>query len=182
MPSPVGHLLFGFCIYLIVNKKFDIKSNWKEMLLYVFIATLSDLDELPNLFGIKINFLIHRTTFHSILFAFILAIIFSKFLRIRKTNNLAIKFLIFFTLLFSHPVLDLFMEDFKEPFGLMLLWPFSNNYYISPITIFPGVNHDNFLDLFSFHNLITVITEIIFFSIPIGIIFMFRKYLLKRTS
>jgi inner membrane protein len=47
----------------------------------------------------------------------------------------------------SHLVLDWLGVDPNPPFGIQALWPFSHQWFISPITIFPGTERRQFLTL-----------------------------------
>jgi len=50
-------------------------------------------------------------------------------------------FTIYFLVVLSHSVLDLFSVDKHPPTnGIMIFWPFSTKFLVSPIPIFPSVD------------------------------------------
>lgn len=133
MPTPIGHSLAGYTIYLASQRKESDKIRY--LILCIFLASLPDLDYLPGFLVGYPNYFHHGINY-SIGFAFfcgLLGIIYSKW--IRKENILK-GFLPFSGIYFSHVFLDFIAADTSIPYGEKLLWPFSNNYYISPITFF----------------------------------------------
>ncbi len=66
---------------------------------------------------------------------------------------------------FSHIVLDYLTKAPDRPYGELLLWPFSNEYYIAPFAFFPVIqfNGDSvgefFCGLLSLQNLIAIGVE-----------------------
>jgi len=72
---------------------------------------------------------------------------------------------LFFSVYFSHLLIDFFAVDNSFPYGEQLLWPFTSEYYLSPVPIFMDVHKSdvsfNFIQsLFSKHNFIMVLSEI----------------------
>jgi len=184
MPSPIGHSIIGLCIYAFVNRNLNFKKNWKEMLLYIFLSNLSDVDVIPQLFGFSIPFIEHREILHGISFAFLLSLILSYYIRIKAvpSRNKIPKLLIFFALIYSHPIVDLFTLDQREPAGVMLLWPFSSSFFISPIQVLPGISHNSFLELFSQINYDDYIKEIKIFGGLLLIIYLYLVFVLKPDT
>lgn len=83
------------------------------------------------------------------------------------------------------PDLDLLVNDPSPPFGAQLLWPFSEAYFISPVTLFS--NFDYFhpevgmvKTLFSTHNLFATLREAAFMTPFVVIIWCFDKYFYKE--
>ncbi len=181
MPSPIGHSVIGLCIYAIINKNLNFKENWKEMFFYIFLANLFEIDVIPQLFGFDIPFFVHREIFHSIAFAFFVAIVLANIINLKavRSRNIIPKFFIVFLLIYSHSLADLFTIDNRPPAGVMLLWPFSSSFYISPIQILPGISHDSFLELFSPINYHNYITEIKIFGTLLFIVYLYLVFVLK---
>ena len=77
-------------------------------------------------------------------------------------------FTILFVVLVSHTILDIFSVDTSSPYGVPLLWPLSQEYYISPVSLFPDVIRSEestsafIASLWNTHNLQAAGLEILF--------------------
>jgi membrane-bound metal-dependent hydrolase YbcI (DUF457 family) len=58
--------------------------------------------------------------------------------------------MLIFLLLASHLVADYLGQDLGPPFGIMIFWPLSDRFWLSPWPLFPAANKQ---DIFSWHNL-----------------------------
>jgi inner membrane protein len=181
MPTPIGHSLAGYAIYLATQSESPPKI--RGTLLCIFLANLPDLDYLPGfLIGYPNYF--HHGISHSIGFAVfcgILGMIYSKWLIKEDIKN---GFYFFFGIYFSHVFLDFLCADDSIPYGEKLLWPFSNSYYISPITIFAGVHKSNLssdfiLSLFNIYNIHAIFIE---FVILLPVVICVQWYRNKRKK
>ena len=81
----------------------------------------------------------------------------------------------------SHVVLDLLVNDPSPPFGVQLLWPFSELYFISPITPFAGFDYFDpaagvVRTLLSSHNLTTMFREILLMAPFVGLCWCVGNY------
>jgi len=81
----------------------------------------------------------------------------------------------------SHVVLDLLVNDPSPPFGVQLLWPFSESYFMSPVTPFARFDYfDSAVgmvkSLFSIHNLGTMLREILLIGPLLGLAWFVGKY------
>jgi hypothetical protein len=61
--------------------------------------------------------------------------------------------------------MDYFSIDNGFPYGVLLFWPLTNDYYIAPFAFLPDVRRSSvasefFVSLFSLHNLWATIVEI----------------------
>jgi membrane-bound metal-dependent hydrolase YbcI (DUF457 family) len=89
----------------------------------------------------------------------------------------------------SHLVIDLFGVDRRPPFGMPLLWPFSNQAFLAPWELFPGVRHaahtatttaEWLVNIFQPANLEAIGMEI-FLLLPVVLLVRFaRLYLVGR--
>jgi membrane-bound metal-dependent hydrolase YbcI (DUF457 family) len=152
MPSPAGHMMSGLFIAAIpasITKKF----NYKYFALAAFISVVPDLDMLLVLAGIN-YFDAHRTFSHSIVSVLIvfallwsIAFILSK----KQISALNIPYRLIGTCLMCHIGIDLLGVDERGPQGLMLLWPFSNDFFYPAINLYPSTadKYGNILPLSS---------------------------------
>jgi len=140
---------------------------WIALYSLIF-ANLPDVDYLfgfivgrPNAF--------HRDWTHSLVFALGIAVLF-MWIRFLKSSTVEIRSsLLVFGLISSHLVVDYFALDMSDPVGIPLFWPFSSEHYIAPIILFRDVhkgvtNAAFFRVLFSSHNLITLLSELMIFG------------------
>ncbi|MEK7773249.1 MAG: metal-dependent hydrolase, partial [Deltaproteobacteria bacterium] len=67
MPLPIGHSLISASVYVAYKGSLDIKRDFKEMALFVFMGLLPDADFITVPFT---GFGAHRGVTHSFVFAF----------------------------------------------------------------------------------------------------------------
>ncbi len=144
----------GYTIYSLSRKRDN-----KTLILSLLVANLPDIDFLGNIF-IK-GF--HHGPIHS----FFMAIIFG----ITTEAILPSRGFLLFSIYLSHILLDYLIKDPTFPYGIMLLWPFNNNFYMAPFAFFPSFDYIiyDFDIFFSLHNLYTILFEILIF-LPLVII------------
>ncbi len=173
MPSPIGHSLLGFSIYLIFNKKVKLLQNWKKIFLYIFCANTPDLDFLLGALEGDINKYHHGVT-HTLGFSVFLALIVALFLRIKKREKVLFSFFLTFLLVFSHVALDLFAQDTSPPYGVMLFWPFTGQYFVSFPLFLLISRGSSWLSIFNYTNVGALLRELIIFLPLVAIIYFLR--------
>ena len=178
MPSPIAHSLAGYVIYRAASENTS-RIEWGTLFLYCVCSNLPDLDFIPGfLLGAPNKF--HHGVSHSLGFAVAFAFCMSLFLLFVKNQSVLRNFVIFFSLYFSHVLLDLLSYDSSPPYGVPALWPITDNYYISPISVFLDIQRgqasETFIrSLFSFHNFLAILIEIVFFLPLIVIVSLFKR-------
>jgi membrane-bound metal-dependent hydrolase YbcI (DUF457 family) len=161
MPSPVGHTLGAFSTLLalepdIVSSRY--KTNIALGAAFVF-GSLADADFVVAHFSTA-PFLRHHYFSHSIPFAIcftFLCWIILKCFRFRNAGKFAGLIGAAYS---SHLLLDYFAHDGSNPYGIPLLWPFTNRHFIAPFNLFYSIHRGEFTDIFSMHNLVGVLMEI----------------------
>jgi inner membrane protein len=160
MPSPLGHSLMGYAICRATIKQ-PVAHHWKLILLCVFAANAPDLDFLPGLFAGHLG-RYHHGPSHSIVFAVLFGILAGALFSRR-----IYAFVMAFSLYLSHVLLDYLVQDPSPPLGVPLFWPFSHEYYMAPFALYRPINYPASLAepvvsiVFSLHNLITFLTEVL---------------------
>ena len=177
MPTPIAHSLCGYIIYSSVKIKDD-KINWKTLFSFIVLANLADLDYLPGIYINKPN-IFHHGLSHSIVAAIIVGLSISVIYKFNSEKKFFKNFILFSSLYLSHVVLDFFTVDTSIPLGEQLFWPFTNEYYISSISLFRDISKGSttnsfFLSVFEFYNVITGVTECMIF-LPFILIIKFIK-------
>lgn len=168
MPLPVGHSLMGFALYD-TSKEAKQSTSWGTIALFIIVANLADIDFLPGLILGQPNHFHHHFLSHSFGAAIMVGLIIGGYFYFMKRRSFVASFLLFAGVYFSHIVLDFFTADTSLPKGVPILWPFSETYYISPVTIFMSVHKDgastsSFLrSLFVGHNFWVILRELLVF-------------------
>ncbi len=182
MCSPVGHSLAGAIIYVAFNKdKLDIRRNWKGYLTYMFVANAPDLDVIPGMLKGDINLYHHQIT-HTLFFAVLFVLGVYMFYRLKGEKADFSVLLAFFLLYLSHLVLDYFAVDTRPPYGEELFWPFSENYYISPVTPFLDIVRGKTLwSAVNAHNFLAMTTEVAVFG-PILLLLLRYGNFIRREG
>jgi membrane-bound metal-dependent hydrolase YbcI (DUF457 family) len=156
MPSPVGHALAGYAAGTLVagrppsRSSAPLSSVPARIVLFAGLGCLPDID---FLFGT------HSTYTHSVGAALIVAAVAA--VAIRKPLSLVAACPIAYA---SHLVLDWLSRDTNPPLGIMMLWPFSREYYMAPWPIIEPVSRRYHWEYFWSHNLKVVSLEILIFG------------------
>ena len=137
MPLPVAHSLASGIIYSSADADGSL-FTWRRLLLAIFIANAPDLDFLPGLLIGEPNRFHHGPT-HSLAMVVVVAGIAAgvaalgarRSMRGRiEARAVAGTALMVGALWLSHILLDAFTDDLLGPFGVPLLWPFSDRYVL----------------------------------------------------
>jgi len=119
MPSPVGHALAGIATARLGPTR-------RNVLLCAALAAVPDVDLLLPI--------THRTATHSVTAVgvtfIITATLTGQVTRWRTASLYALAYA-------SHLLLDWLGADRRPPFGLEMLWPFSDRWFISGVDLFP---------------------------------------------
>ncbi|MEK6692172.1 MAG: metal-dependent hydrolase [Nitrospirota bacterium] len=172
MPTPVAHSLAGLGLYLLFNRKYNFLKDLKGFIPFFIAATAADLDFIPGLLIGEANRYHHGIT-HSIGASLIVAFTFSLIFRLNR--DFIERFLIFLSLFLSHIFLDYFSIDTSFPYGVPLFWPISERYYLSEIPVFIDIQRGNIGLLFSLHNWIAALREVLIVG-PFTVISFIYRY------
>lgn len=164
MPTPVGHTLMGYIVYT-DRKMANWNLTWRDLLIFILVANLPDIDYLPGFLMGKPNKFHHGMT-HSISLAVLIGCILGLIYFMKERRNFVKYFFSFSMTYSSHLLLDFLGKDTSYPYGEQLFWPFSNIYFMSPIAIFSDVHKASsskifIQSLFNWNNLGTVVIEAI---------------------
>jgi inner membrane protein len=167
MATLVGHTLAGYAVYNF-TKAAQGRDDLSLTLVCVFMATAPDLDFLPGLLVGK-PALYHQGITHSLGAATLVSLGAAGVWALRSRSFPAV-FSCCFIAYLSHLILDFLGPDKRPPYGIPLLWPISEEYFISPVPIFLGVRHaatattstqEWVLGLLHLHNLAAIAWETI---------------------
>ena len=177
MPSPIAHTIVGSTFYFLYKKESNF--NILNLVFFVFLSSLPDF-EFFYIENNTIHFsnIYHRGFTHSIFFAFFIYAILSliNWLIFKKGTH----FILFLTI-FSHCILDLFSFDSplsENGYGIKLFWPFSDKYFISPFTIFQGIDSNDLTNISAWKNVLFDFILII----PCSLIIFFNAKNKKRAN
>lgn len=184
MPSPVGHSLIGYAAYARWKKGAG-KPSLLLLGIFFFVANLPDIDLLYGLFFGNADLYHHHLT-HSIVFCAAASIVAGGLVHLFVKSGAVKTMGVFFALLLTHLLFDALTLDTRQPYGQMLLWPFSEVYYAVPLVIFQDIQRIGSSDLFfkslmSKHNLIAVMLEAAIVS-PLCFFLIFRPEHTDKTG
>ncbi|MEW6606317.1 MAG: metal-dependent hydrolase [bacterium] len=176
MSTPIAHSLTGINVYLVSKNKNTI--NNRLLILYcLIVSNLPDIDFFCiTTNGIKWSPLYHHQVTHSIIFMLILSLI----AWLTGGQRLGI---ITLWCLGLHNLIDYFTFDTIPPKGIMLLYPFSKQYFISPVTFWCGSEHQTLGDTVSFISLISMGYDLITVGLITFIVIISKRiYELRREN
>jgi len=170
MSTPIGHSLSGLGIYLLSQKKNTTNNNkWLLLLYCIIVSIIPDIDFISITNGkIEFSSLYHHQVTHSITFIFILSLV-AYF-----TGRLRLGVITFWCLLL-HNLVDYFTFDNIPPRGIMFLYPFSKEYFISPITLWFGIFHQTLGNIISIPSLMSMGYDLITIGLITLIIMLLKS-------
>jgi membrane-bound metal-dependent hydrolase YbcI (DUF457 family) len=125
MPSPIGHALAGVSVAWAGDAIDRRRSSLRLVAICAVLATIADLDLLLPRY--------HRSITHS-LFAVVFVLIISAAVT-RGVTRWRIALLCTGAYA-SHLLLDWLGADTLPPFGIQILWPFVDRYFVSGLDLF----------------------------------------------
>jgi len=161
MPSPLAHSAMGYLL-LSRDQKRELLArwDWKPLVIFVLFANLPDFDLLPGLLvGDPGRFHHGKWIAHSLGAGFMVAGALWLALALcgrRDARRWSLACLILYT---SHIVLDFFSADPGLPFGQMIFWPISHDYFLSPISVFSNIQRGSPGVMLGMHNLLAILWE-----------------------
>lgn len=151
---------------------------WK---LAVFCAVLANLPDADYFFGIAQGLpnLYHRHFTHSIGFSILVGAACSLFFRWRG-HRFWPMFFLSSAACASHVLLDFLGLDTSTPHGVIAFWPFSDTYYMSPVSVFSNLQkgvtlNDLFKAIVNPHNIFALVREIVIFMLLLALQNWFMK-------
>lgn len=178
MPTPVGHTIAGIGVYVLCTKGRDLDRTL--LVASIGSACFADVD-----FGL--GFLagrnLHHYFTHSLGFTALFTAAAYVLLRLSGRDRPRFDTLVLGLSYLSHVLLDLLSKDTAPPYGLELLWPFSERFVISPVLVFDDIWRGTLSKLFGLHNWIAVAKEIAIVGPPVALLLLWRWWLgLRRAA
>jgi len=161
MATPVGHTLGAFATIVFLKPE-SVGGNRRNRIslgLAFIFGNLADTDFLIAYFTDR-TFLNHHYFSHSIPFAILVTAMCFLVLKAMRHPKSLRESLVLGSAYASHLLIDYFTDDGSPPFGIPLLWPFTDHHFMSPVLLFPSIHRGNLHDLFSLHNLKAMFLEI----------------------
>jgi inner membrane protein len=166
MPSPIGHMLGGAIAGQVVAGRR--MPRWVPLAFGVAGAA-PDLD---LLFGI------HSGPTHGVGFALLAGALAAAAWRGPGRWRVAAAFAAAYG---SHTLLDWLSTDTSPPLGIMALWPFSTEYYLSPYRVFLPVSRKYWLVEAWLGNLRAVIRELLILGPLVWVVWWIRSGVRMRS-
>jgi len=161
MATPVGHTLGAYATIVLLKPQSvsDRSRNLIALGLAFIFGNLADTDFLVAYFTDQ-TFLNHHYFSHSIPFAILVTAFCFLILKATRRPQSFREALVLGAAYGSHLLIDYFTDDGSPPFGIPLLWPFTDHHFMSPVLLFPSIHRGNLYDLLSLHNLKAMVLEI----------------------
>ena len=150
MPSPLGHALAGaaagWALTLSSRPPTPHQPIWRTGACFALLGALPDADLLLGA---------HRAISHSIGAAMVVGLAAAA---LTRRGRVAVAAAAAYC---SHALLDWLSEDTSVPLGVMALWPFSTDYYLSSVTLFDSIWRRNETPDFWVHNAMAIGRELL---------------------
>ncbi len=167
MPSPVGHSLAGLALAALASFRGrdpewrrTLCRYWKPAAAGILLANLPDIDYLPGLLTGDFNAFHHVYT-HSLGWILLTSAGLAA-LAFGLGHSRPGRWFVFpFVLQLSHLVMDMLTDDGRPPFGILFLWPFRSDHWISPQPLFMRIHKADLSELFQWANAAAVGVEIL---------------------
>lgn len=136
MPTPLGHALAGLALGpLLAWRRPFISPGW-DLLLFVGLSQLPDLDFLPGLLVGRPD-AFHHGPSHSLGAALLAG--FMAWLIGRRRGDAWRWGLLAFALVTAHALIDALGKDYRQPYGVPLAWPLDGRYLMADWAFFMDV-------------------------------------------
>jgi membrane-bound metal-dependent hydrolase YbcI (DUF457 family) len=174
MPSPISHIAAGVIIYRSLPAEAR-QNGYKKFIgipvLLILILSISLLPDVDAVLGIVTGDMggYHNQASHSLFTGLIAAL----FLGLLMRWWIGAKFLATFGLVFAAYAVHLFLDMLTHGRGIMLLWPFTSERFLSPVLLFYGLRWSH--GLWSISHLWTFVSEIGFWGIVFGLAHLYQK-------
>ena len=152
MALPIAHAAAGYLVHRAAHRgpsRGDPAKTWRRAALFMLVGNLPDFDFLIG-FVLGRPGLVHRGVSHTVLAAFAFGALAGWIGRRWRDEPFGPTAVAFGAAYASHLVVDWLTIDSRPPAGGQFLWPFSEAYFSSPITIFgeiyiDGITRSGFL-------------------------------------
>ena len=128
------------------------------------LANLADLDILLGFLVFGDAHRLHGGITHSVIFAFFVSCLLAVFPK--PLMPVPQRFGLALGLLLSHPLMDFFQSPLGFGFtagpGVALFSPVTDRRFMSPFSVFLGVQHRSWAQLLSGHNVVAVLSELLY--------------------
>lgn len=188
MPTPVGHTIIGValgCGYLMPRGRLaaGFQILWEQRALFFVIllmANLPDVDYIPGILKGQINAFHHEYT-HTL--GWIVAVAVASWLLWRRAERVGwTVFAVLFAALASHLIADFFSDDGNPPYGILALWPFTDRFYISPVSIFWSLRKATWNDVFQWYNVRAALYEALILAPVVVGILIYKRFMKTRND
>ena len=157
------------------------RSAWLLLLLAVVVANAPDIDYAPGILVGDLNRFHHYYT-HTIGWVAVTSLgVWLVLCLAGRRAGLGMLVLLTAAML-SHLAADVFTQDGRAPYGIMLLWPFSDTRVISPVSAFASMSKGSLSDLFTARNLVPALIELAWGLGLIGVVLLYKRLIPPSRS
>ncbi|MEJ5364729.1 MAG: metal-dependent hydrolase [Desulfosoma sp.] len=181
MPSPVAHAAVGYFVYKAVAVRRQPSAAARGgrpsplLMLTVGMSLFPDVDVLAGIAAGDIQ-AFHNAAMSSLAAALIASLLAAAAFRVIYREKPLFAFAVAFLCYGVH----LLMDFFTSGRGVMLLWPFFSDRFVSPVKLFYGLHYSD--GLLSARHLWTALSELLFVLLLLGAIHLMKTRLANGTS
>jgi membrane-bound metal-dependent hydrolase YbcI (DUF457 family) len=140
MALPLAHAAAGYALHRLDRRETTF-AGWRRAAVYIVLANLPDADFILGFLLGKPG-VFHRGVSHTVLASVIVGALGAWMARRWYGDRFGGAWLAFSAVYGSHLLVDGLTIDERGPAGAQFLWPFTEAYYIAPVTVF----HEIFID------------------------------------
>ena len=167
MPSPLAHAAVGYLIYkaITLRRPSSVRVQGGHLppvlMLTVGMSVFPDVDVLAGIAAGDIQ-AFHNAAMSSLAAAFLASLLAAALFSVKYREKPFFPFAVAFLCYGIH----LLMDFFTSGRGVMLLWPFVTDRFVSPVKLFYGFHYSD--GLLSLRHFWTALTEILFILFVFG--------------
>ena len=181
MASPVAHALGAYACLVTLRPEVvaDPRKHKIAIAAAAILGPLADADFFVARFTVNPAFQHHYFT-HSIPFLCVFFLFCYLLLRIFRADalNLAMLGAAAYS---THLLLDYFTQDGSYPYGIPLLWPFTDHHFLAPVELFRSIHRGSWRTLFGLTNVKAAACEIALLA-PAAFLAWYRARRLSRLK
>jgi hypothetical protein len=186
MALPIAHATAGYLVHRLGRRQAP-SAGWGRALAFMAIGNLPDVDFLVG-FLLGRPGVFHRGVTHTVLAALLFGALAGTIAWWRRWDRWWPAALLCAAAYGSHLLVDFFTIDQRPPAGAQFLWPLSDAYYLSPVTIFgeiliDGRSREGFVwSVLAWPTIAVLAREALIASVSIAAIFVVEAAVQSRAE
>lgn len=184
MPTPIGHSLVGLSIGMAYalpsGKRFSVLG--REMvrrrgflLAAVALANLPDIDYVPGILTGDLNAYHHHYS-HTLGWLMLTSVGIWMIWKALVPEIGGRQYSFLFLTIGSHLILDYITANPTYPYGILLLWPLSNDHYLAANSLFWNPAKADWGEIFQWYNVRVMAVDALYTGFLAGAVLMYKRF------